>query len=529
MRLNLPKPKLRIPPWSDASGKAWALIAARVNRVSETAGRSSDFEAVQRQIRLLMEQGRLQGLRDLMVRRIVARALSALWLEDEEFRRKSLTSTTLDFLIKGQKTLSALTFFNLVNLYFREFDRLDEPENGHGQVRQMLERILQAEVQKRRARRSNRPSPLTGLEAQPELVFGARAPRRLVERVQELGMELNAFLEAERLQVVGSGRFFDLCQAIYFLDTLKSIPVGSSHPVLNQLRDPVVNTAPFEDGRRIGHAALEIVIDRSGGDPSQEWLDFVVDIAGDPRVVGGRRFAQWWVPLGSMRVNIVRGWLSKVDIHIFLEALEDYSQSSARGDIRRMLPARKRFIEGLSEKGWLRQSRLVLGSTIEAALRNRLGDRMKRFQFARYPKPDTAIMIMDCTEFFVVEGSHSFKIWVYLANPAENILFNYSLKCITHSDLTTSTPAAYKERYPALPYSAIKHFPNLGWQHKVISFLASQGIRLDPEDVLTKEDYQAMLLQFSFPTVASRRTRIPEPKALPRRILRLSRRRGRHV
>ena len=468
---------------------------------------------------MLVEQGRLEALRDLMGRRIVARALAALWLEDEPFRRKSLTPATLSFLIQAQKTLSTLTLLQLLNLYFKEFDRLDGPWNGEGQVRQRMETVLQAEVEKRKERRLHRPSPFTGLAAQPRLVFGAEAPRRLVEKVQELGAELNAFLEAERLQVVGTGRFFDLCQAIYFLETLKNIPVGSTHPVLKQLQDPAVNTAPFDDRRRIGHAALEIIIDRSGTDPSKEWLHFVVDVAGDPRVVGGRRFSHWWGPLGSERVNLVRGWLSKVDIGIFLEALADYSLSSGRDDIQRMLPARQRFIQGLSDKGLLRQSRLVLGSTIESALRRRLGDRMEGFQFARYPKPDTAVIIMDCGEFFLIEGSHFFKIWVYLTNPAEKVLFDYSIKTMTHNELTFSVPAAYKEQYPGLPYADITHYSNLGWQHRVITFLASQGIRLNPEDVLTKDDYQAFLRRFPFPTPASTKTRVPEPKALTRKVL----------
>jgi hypothetical protein len=463
---------------------------------------------------MLVEQGRLETLRDLMGRRIVARALAALWLEDEPFRRTSLTPAMLTVLIQAQRTLSTLTLLQLVNLYFKEFDRLDGPWNGGGQVRQRMETVLQAELEKRKERRLNRPGPLTGLAAQPRLVFGAEAPRRLVEKIQEVGADLNAFLEAESLQVVGTGRFFDLCQAIYFLETLKNIPLGSTHPVLKQLQDPAVNTAPFDDGRRIGHAALEIVIDRSDDKPSDAWLRFVVDVAGDPRVVGSRQFSDWWKPLGTDRINRVRGWLSKVDIDVFLEALEDYSRSAGREDIGRMLPARKRFIQGLSQKGRIKQARLALGRTVEWGLRRRLGSAMEGFAFARFLKNDTAIIVLDCHDFFIVEGSHSFKIWVYLANPADGILFDYTIPEFTFYNLIHEIPAAYAEQFPGLPSISATHDYALRWQHNIVSFLARNGISLDAEDILTPSDYHAFIRRFPVASVSDRKTKVPEAKPM---------------
>lgn len=123
----------------------------------------------------------------------------------------------------------------------------------------------------------------------------------------------------------------------------------------------------------------------------------------------------------------------------------------------------------------------------------RLDQEESNIHFSHFKKADTAIIVLDCGKFYIVEGSHSFKIWVYLAPPANDMLFDYNRDTFFHSDFIYKLPQAYEEEYPNLEYLAQRHHPNIGWQHKVLSFLGEHGINVHPEDVLTPEDYETML------------------------------------
>ncbi|MEI8647018.1 EH signature domain-containing protein [Paraglaciecola sp. Hal342] len=95
-----------------------------------------------------------------------------------------------------------------------------------------------------------------------------------------------------------------------------------------------------------------ILIDRApkqGVDES--WQNAVIAIAGDPRVPKSHpRYMKWWSQLTNAQSKKVQGWLSKLDLKLFLEALEDYSKSSRDDDMIRMFPSRKHFLEGMHKR-----------------------------------------------------------------------------------------------------------------------------------------------------------------------------------
>jgi len=122
---------------------------------------------------------------------------------------------------------------------------------------------------------------------------------------------------------------------------------------------------------------------------------------------------------------------------------------------------------------------------------------------------DKAVIYLDCGDFHLVEGSHSFKIWVYLAAPGET-LRTYERNTFSHYDLTTTIPGTYKKLYPGLPYDAFVHTPYT-WQNKVFTFLAENGIAVDVEQLLSPEDYRLQLRKFGIPAVSAKRTVVPPP------------------
>src|SRR5690606_8724655 len=116
---------------------------------------------------------------------------------------------------------------------------------------------------------------------------------------------------------------------------------------------------------------------------------------------------------------------------------------------------------------------------------------------------DKAVLYIDCGDFHLIEGSHSFKLWMYLAQPNPTLL-SYDKPYFSHFDLTTRTALEYKKAHPHLPYAEIIH--NGFWQNKAFSFLAENGIEIDIEQLLTTTDYRAYLRRFGLPHVTPGRS-----------------------
>ena len=259
--------------------------------------------------------------------------------------------------------------------------------------------------------------------------------------------------------------------------------------------------APYEGETLIGHAALEIVIDRVEGDVPEAWQNFVLDIAGDPRVASASaRYRKWWQALGQSRIEKVRGWLSKLDLKLFLDAVEEYGFEARDPTLQRMFPARKRFLEGLLDEGLVSGTRLMLGSHAERIIKRILGEN-SGLSYAKLASgmADKAIIYIDCGRFYLVEGSHNFKLWVYLAKPAD-ILTDYNKIDFSHSQLTSRIPGLYRKQYGDLPYFSVSHHSM--WQRRVFEFLGENGIGLDIEKFLIPSDYREYLSRFGLPYVA---------------------------
>ncbi|MCC4264420.1 EH signature domain-containing protein [Oceanimonas baumannii] len=498
--MKLPILRLTQTEWSQKHLDSWNNLAANAGAMSDKAGKSDVFERVAQQLRNMASTGQFEGLPELLKRRVTARALSWLWLSNDDQGNRLLTPQLLKALLKAQAPrLTRITLQQLTQLYFRRFDHLDEREG----LKALLEQCLQEQLEKLPLTRlaHSYANPLNTLKEQGHWLLTSEGPKILAEQVQEKGIELADTFSVLGLQGYDDGRFGDICRAHFYLETLRNLSVGKWSPVMNELLKPSVNKAPFEGNRRIGHAALEILIDRSGLEPSNTWQDFIIQLAGDPRITStASNYREWWQPLGTERIQRVRGWLSKEDLRLFLQAVEQYGIESNNQELQRMFPARKRFLEGLFKLKLIRGTRLLLGTRARQSVRHILGKEVQT-NFARMDGQmnDKAVIYLDCGDFHLVEGSHSFMIWVYLAPPSSS-LQSYERNSFTHHELTKNIPAKYQSQYPGLPHAAIRHMPH-AWQNHVFAFLANNGIGLDIEQLLDERDYDIQLRRYGVPVV----------------------------
>lgn len=512
--MRLPRATSNLSGWPDAVAQDWDSLLDRARRLETDAGRSDRFARMLEALRQMVRRGSFQGLGEILSARVTARALTWLWLNDQDVGRKLISVKMLDALVESQQPrLTRVTTLQLLQLYFREFDQLDGL-NGPRSVgfRAALERHLVAQLALFPKQQSAglHADALTLLRKDGDRLFSIHGPSGLAHRVRRARRELGEAFRALGLSGLDAGRYGDVCRAHFYLETLRGLSPDQWDPILDELLKPSISKAPFEGGRRIGHAALEILIDKAGDTPGERWQDFVLSLAGDPRIGSGSpNFVEWWRPLGEERIERVRSWLSKEDLRLFLQAVEEYGKQTNNAALKRMFPARKVFLEGLHKLGMVRSTRLMLGALAEASVRRILGKEV-RTSFARLEDmSDKALIYLDCGDFHLIEGSHSFKIWTYLARPSPEVA-SYDRLSFSHYDLTKKFPKQYAKANPDTQHLAVPHQGM--WQRRVFEFLAENGIRLDIEELLTKQDYRAYLQNFGMPVIRKAKGR-PARKA----------------
>ncbi|QCU73827.1 EH signature domain-containing protein [Pseudoalteromonas distincta] len=494
MLLLPPIPQLAQFNWERIT-QQWNSLTLQTKKIADGAGQGEEFKALEQQVRQCVLSRDITQLKNTLLKRKGVRVLTQLWIDKEEVRKGSLNEETIDYIQAKHPKLGMSSLMNLISLVYRYFDALVD-----GNIFNRLTQWLKQQIEQRLKDRKNSSDTILSVLNQAKWLFDLTAPKALVNLAKQNHLDLNEQLKKLRLNELPQGRFLDICHAQYYLDTLKEIPVGEQHDVLHELLKHDVATMPFEEDKRIGHIALEIIIDRSAGAPSEIWQNFVLNLAGDPRIANtATNYRQWWKPIGESRVKAVTSWLAKEDLRLFLGAIEEYANYTGDEALNRMFPARKRFLEGLYEHGFVRNARLMLGNQAEHTVKRVLGKSLTTSYIKLRGMAQTSIIYLDCGDFHIIEGSHNFKLWIYMGLPSEK-LNDYSLSELNHSSLTHSFPQEFKKNYPKGELMPIQHSPT-SWQKNAIDFLTQNGIELDLEKLFYKDEYRRYISRYGLPVV----------------------------
>lgn len=502
--LHLPPiPELAQFNWERMS-QQWSSLTVQTKKIADGAGQGEEFKALEQQVNRYVMYDQKEKLKQILIKRKGVRVLTQLWIDKEDVRKASLNEETIDYIQAKHPKLGMSSLMNLISLVYRYFDALVD-----GNIFNRLTQWLNQQIEQRLKDRKNSSDTILSVLNQAKWLLDLTAPKALVNLAKQNHLDLNEQLKKLRLNELPQGRFLDICHAQYYLDTLREIPVGEQHDVLHELLKHDVATMPFEEGKRIGHIALEIIIDRSAGAPSEIWQNFVLNLAGDPRIANtATNYRQWWKPIGENRVKAVTSWLAKEDLRLFLGAIEEYANYTGDEALNRMFPARKRFLEGLYEHGFVRNARLMLGNQAEHTVKQVLGKSLTTSYINLRGMTQTSIIYLDCGDFHIIEGSHNFKLWIYMGLPS-NKLNDYSLSELNHFALTNSFPQEYKKNYPKGELMPIQHSPT-SWQKNAIDFLTQNGIELDLEKLFYKDEYRRYVNRYGLPVVR----KIVEEKSL---------------
>ncbi len=488
---TLPEINFQLPEWRPADFAPLERNKRKIRDILKNTGKGSDkFIRACEKIKELLRTGRPDLIPGTIRAAIDVRALTYLMGRKEFLRSARITKKLLESFYKPRPGLSLISLLQMVYAFFEHFDQLGGEKTFDRTIFDAVCQLLRTELESRET--GGAGPEIKGLNRYKDLIFTLDGPEQVVNYARNCNIDLDAAFKELSLGNYHDTRFHRLCRYRYFLDTLRHLPVGRDDPVLKEICKQEVYDALAGEGRLLGHEALSILIDRAASrEISDSWRGAILSIAGDPRIPdNSSRFRKWWAILGTERQKKVRGWLSGFDLMLFLKALENYGEVSGKMDLQRMFRARKIFLEGLHSQGLIQHSRLFVGNYPEQYLqRNYKQNELP--EYAKVKDPHRSMIYLQVGHCHMIEGSHSFKLWLFPNLPERATIIEYSTREFSPYALSYTLEANYhkefrnQDRQPI----AIIHYPNLLWQHKAIKFLKSEGIYPDIEKLFTPKDY----------------------------------------
>jgi hypothetical protein len=490
--MMLPQLELTLPNIMSAeSVDFYKNETERIAKITKNAGRTSlGFEKRVERLRGLSVVG--EDVSDHINSLADIRAVAYLWDTDEQFLTgHPISGHIIKKIYSIAPIATRLSLSYMTSLYFNRYDLLGD---GLQHLRKYLDKQF--------AERNGKPLPasLKRFSKQALLLLHKDAPKKVVASAIKDGLELTTILKKCGVPHGVHNRFSTICQTLYYVNTLKKLKVGEGSPVLSEIQRSDIAETPYSKAKLVGHLAIEILIDKcidAEKDLPDTWRDVILSIGKDPRVPKSNpAFRKWWSVIGSDRTRWMRQWLSRLDLKVFLDVLEDYANTSGKDELQRMFPARKRFLLGLFDRKIVQQSRLYLGSRAIAFLTKRYKKDTLPY-FAKQSENDKAVIYLDLGKVHMIEGTHSFPLLLMDVIPKKSNILSYDLKYFDvrelNQNLIQNHEEMKKKKAADFEHERIIHHPNLHWQAKAIKALKKYGIYVNPGDVLTREDHKEFI------------------------------------
>ncbi|MGF0116028.1 EH signature domain-containing protein [Promicromonospora sp. Marseille-Q5078] len=431
--------------------------------------------------RTLLESRRSEEIVARSTDRHFARAVVVLWSEEPRLAQRSMTPPLVDAVTAGPP--SRQTVITLAALLLTHYDLLDDWHEGlFAAVTSAVDRAVGG------TRHREHQDLVEVIRASGRYVTRVDGPQVLAGELVATGTTPENQPEARALCGNDQGRYARVLRNSYYLAQIHAADhTTDGHAFLADATARATTLRRDEDDRRFGIAVLTALLDKPDGRmPSASWVEAVVEVGGDPRHEQNPTWREWWAHVpDDLRARAVR-WMSGADLRTFLAAVELFGIENGNVDLQRMFPQRQRFLMGLYESGLVRSTRLILGEDVRATVRRVTN--LGLYDVPRFadPRRDTAIVFVDCGDFHLVEGSHNFKLHVYLGEP-EPVLTDPLHRSFTRDDLTKTVPYRHQQRHGESAFGAWSHHGS-AWLWHALDFLRDGGVSLDESALVTRQD-----------------------------------------
>lgn len=477
-----------IPEWKKSDFEILETSKEKLEGIKKRAGSSSSgFEDAMIRLMRSAAESRGKDICDDLKTTIDVRAFFHLINESDAFAKLVvLDEDTFSHILRIRSPLSRLSLTLFIRFFLTRFDLAGSPHELESWSNLIILELSQ------RIRISS-TSDLSRYFSNRDLIFNQAGPSRVARYANENKIDLQVAFSRLGLIGYGDGRFVTLSRYQYYLETLKKIDVGEDHIVLQELCKTDIANTPYSSEKLLGHAVIEILIDRSAkGVLSPTWQRTILTIAGDPRVPRSNpTYQKWWDVLGEARVAHMRGWLSRFDLALFLEALEQSAKDSRNDDMQRMFESRKIFMEGLLNLGIVSDSRLFLSDYAVRYL-NRHYETSELPDFARVTSNETSMIYLNLSgKLHMIEGSHSFKLKLFKAIPDSVTYLDFRTKIVKDSEIRMRLKTQYVNQFGSdIGFLELVHDVHLNWQNKALNFLREARFDIPSASLIPQKRYR---------------------------------------
>ncbi len=488
--LPLPPVQVDLPSWEGESVSRWRALESRAAHLAARAGTGPRFDALLAEARRMLESEHPDVAKRMLTDRRFARAVATVWADSPALAARTMTAELVGALRPTpHRRPSRLTVVIATKLLLGHFDELDTWRPGlFAELTATVRAMVAASV-------VGRTDTIETLRTQGAFLLDPQGPRTLARHLLSTGTSPHAWFRTHGLAMAVDTRYFHLVRdAVYLVQIEDADPTVAGHPVLTEVRDEVVarqrSATPTSDpdgARRFGHDVLTALLLKDVRRPAPDWLETVTALAGDPRHRQTERWALWWRPLDQRLLDRAVRWMSTADLRAFLDAVEDYGRSRGKTDLTRMIAPRRIFLDGLYEADRIVETRLVLGADVSRRVAGPAG--LSRYDAARYSETggnDKAIIIVDCGDFTLVEGSHNFKLYVFAGRPVARLM-NRSERHFTLDDFRDRVPQEHERLHGPERWTMISH-QGL-WQREAFNFLRHLGVRVEERTLVDERTY----------------------------------------
>lgn len=487
-----PAPELFTPSSQVVATEIWEQLTSHASRLARRANAGIGIAPLVTRAREVLLRGDRAEIGMALDDRKMGRAFISLWNDEPQMAAATVRTPTLEMLANAPHRLSRMATAGLIMVHLRYFARLDQWQGGlHAALSALITRSVGHLEQK-----PGRRDAVEYVRSHPDMVLDPLAPEIVAKNLIQGGRHLEDFLEEAGLPGFDGGDYGEQIRLWYYIEQIRQADPTVEHGFLSELTRPSVYKAPVEHGY-FGHRILQAMADKEQK-PCTAWLDTILTIAKDPRLEHTRDWFEWWKPLPQSSISRVKSWLSAQDLGLFLTAVEEYGNRSGQEDLQRMFPGRKAFLEGLLGLGIIKETRLILGSQANQYVRERLGKSLRSDIALLKQDSQKSVIFVDCGDFHLVEGSHIFKLWVYVGKPAA---------ALQDRRKATFTPAFLREDVPQdflqsnvapAAYVDIAHqgSENGTWQFKALDFLIDHDIWLPEKRLLDARTYRNFAKRF---------------------------------
>jgi len=464
--------------------KHFSDLTEELNRMEQSMGKNDRLD--RRKLELLGHLGNEDDLIHEVQGDLDIRAIISLWLEIDAFIEQIPVSQPILMRFHQVRVkMGLLALHGLIQLFIERFDQCGDVQSLAQFIREAIkERTLYSDDLKR-------------LQKQANAVLSPLGPKKIVDFAIKNNRELKDIMRLVGIPEEQSGRYIDVCHQCYYIETLKQLEPGDQSDIFDELVQNEVTRMPYNNNW-LGHEVLSIMIQKgidSGIELPEYWRDIILSIAGDPRK-RGQTYRKWWNPLSLRHIEAMQGWMAGLDLKLFLESLMNYANSSGNTALERMFRARVKFLQGLYDHGLIASSKLFIGENPGNYLKSQYHENQMPM-FSKLNDRELSVIYLKLQVnhhhksgyIHMVEGSHNFALRIYKDLPDKHpFSFESRPEGYRARELRTDLENQYMRQYNQSVFS-VSHDPYLHWLNKLLQELKEQGVLIEPEWVLSTEDY----------------------------------------